>query len=268
MESKLILGDCSEKLKEIDSGSVNLTITSPPYDNLRTYDNSLDWSFDVFKKVADELYRVTCEGGVVIWVVGDATINGSETLSSFKQAIYFNQIGFNVHDTMLYKKINHLPLTQNRYEQDFEYMFCFSKGRPNVFTPIRIACKYAGTVPWGASSVFKTPDERVLVEMDVIKDTKIHGNIFEYRTGSTENDGFDHPAPFPKGLVEDQMNTWSNEGDVVLDPFMGSGTTGIVCAELNRNFIGIEKVPEYFNGAEHRVLQSMELHKYRKTHLF
>ena len=140
-------GDCLEIMKEIPDGSVDLTVTSPPYDNLRTYNGNISqWSFAKFQGIAKELYRVTKQGGVVVWVVGDATVKGSETGTSFRQALYFKEIGFNLHDTMIYRKLNPIPLTHNRYEQAFEYMFILSKGKPNTFNPIKIPCKTAGTV--------------------------------------------------------------------------------------------------------------------------
>lgn len=249
----LRLGDSRDILKTLEDESVDCVITSPPYDNLRTYNNTLEWTFDIFKEIADELYRVLKTGGVIIWVVGDATINGSETGTSFKQALYFKEIGLNIHDTMLYCKENHLPLKHNRYEQEFEYMFCFSKGKPKTFNPIEIPCRLAGQSFWGESKVFKTANSAISIGRGVVKDTKYHGNIFSYRTGSIVNDGFEHPAPFPEQLVIDQMQSWTNEGDTVLDPFMGSGTTGKVAKILRRNFIGIEKVEEYYRGAESRI---------------
>ena len=138
---KLYLGDCKEVMKTIPDNSIDLTVTSPPYDNLRDYNG---YTFD-FEGIAKELFRVTKDGGVVVWVVGDATIKGSETGTSFKQALYFKDIGFNLHDTMIYKKINYIPLTHNRYEQEFEYMFVFSKGKPKSFNPIMINCKTVGS---------------------------------------------------------------------------------------------------------------------------
>ena len=140
--NKIYNMDCAEGISLIDDESVDLTITSPPYDNLRSYNGYL---FD-FEKVSNELFRVTKNGGIVIWVVGDSTINGSESLTSFKQALHFVDIGFNLHDTMIYQKINYIPLTHNRYEQSFEYMFCFSKGTPKTFNPIMIPCKNAGKI--------------------------------------------------------------------------------------------------------------------------
>ena len=250
----LLLGDCVAEMQKIESGSVDLVITSPPYDDLRNYNNSLVWNLDVFKNVANGLFRVVKDGGVVIWVVADKTINGSETGTSFRQALYFMEIGFNLHDTMIYRKLNYVPLTHNRYEQEWEYMFCFSKGKPNTFNPIKVPCKYAGTESWGAPSFYKTDsDELTITQKKVIGDTKIKGNIFEYRTGSTQTGKIKHPAMFPLDLARDQVISWTNEGDLVLDICMGSGTTGVACKELNRNFIGIEIVEDYYNIAKDRI---------------
>lgn len=253
MEIDLRQGDCLELMKDIPNASVDCVITSPPYDNLRTYEGTLDWSFEVFKELANELWRILKSGGVIIWVVADATIKGSETGTSFKQALYFKDIGFNLHDTMLYRKENHLPLKHNRYEQEFEYMFCFSKGKPKTFNPIEIPCKLAGQEFWGDSKVFKTSSALVSMKKGVIKETKYHGNIFSYRTGSIVFEGYEHPAPFPEELVQDQMLTWSNKEDCILDPLMGSGTVGKVAVNLGRNFIGIEKVKKYFDIAKNRI---------------
>ena len=257
-------GNSIDILKSIDSDSVDLVVTSPPYDSIKNYGNVSEWNFDVFKSVASELYRVVKPGGVVIWVVADQTINGSESGTSFKQALYFKDIGFNIHDTMIYRKENYVPLTHRRYEQEFEYMFCFSKGKPKTFNPIKIPCKYAGEQTWGNMSFYKTADDDLTsVDKTVIHDTKIKGNIFSYRTGSlTDSKKYHHPAMFPYDLAKDQILSWSSEGDVVLDPFMGSGTVGVACKSLNRHFIGIEINDKYFNMAKERIentLQSLPL---------
>ena len=256
-EYKLLNGNSVELLKTLDDNSVDLVVTSPPYDDLRNYNNSNCFTFEVFCKIADELFRVVKEGGVIIWVVADKTDKGSETGISFKQALYFKEIGFNIHDTMIYQKANYVPLTHNRYEQEFEYMFCFSKGKPKTFNPIKIPCKWAGTETWGSPSVYKTDaDELTKIGKSVINDTKIHGNIFTYQTGSTTiSKKFKHPAMFPIDLAKDQIMSWSNEGDVVLDPFMGSCTTGDASLQLQRNFIGIELEETYFKMAEERLKQ-------------
>ena len=242
--------DCIEGMKMLPDNSIDLTVTSPPYDNLRTY-NGYEWDFE---ETAKELYRITKQGGVVVWVVGDATIKGSETGTSFKQALYFKECGFNLHDTMIYKKINYQPLNHNRYEQEFEYMFIFSKGKPKTFNPIKIPCKWAGTQSWGNCSYYKT-NNGVLTSKDkyVINDTKIKGNVFEYLTGSTKTGKIKHPAMFPEQLAADHILTWSNEGDIVLDPFMGSGTTAKMSKLNNRNYIGFEISKEYCDIANERV---------------
>jgi len=242
--------DCVEGMKLLDDNSVDLTVTSPPYDNLRKY-NGYTWKFE---KTANELYRITKQGGVIIWVVGDATIKGSETLTSFKQAIYFKDIGFNVHDTMIYRKLNYTPLTHNRYEQEFEYMFVFSKGKPKTFNPIKVPCKWAGTETWGKVWYYNSGgDTYKQKDKQVIHDTKIKGNIFEYRTGSTKTGKIKHPAVFPEDLAQDMIISWSNECDTVLDPFMGSGTTAKMALLNKRNYIGFEISSEYCEIAKERL---------------
>ncbi len=255
MKLNLMLGDCLERMKEIPDVSVDLTVTSPPYDNLRTYNgNNALWGEHVWKAAIRELYRVTASGGVVVWVVGDATIKGSETGTSFKQALFFKECGFNLHDTMIYRKQNYTPLTHRRYEQEWEYMFCFSRGKPKTFNPIKVPCKYAGQTTWGQPNMYKTNNgELTKVKQTVIKDEKIKGNIFEYLVGSTQTGKIKHPAMFPEQLASDQIISWSNEGDTIFDPFMGSGTTGKMAKLLKRNFIGIELDPDYFVIAKQRI---------------
>ena len=258
----IYLGDCVEVMSNFQSESVDLTVTSPPYDNLRTYAGTLKWNFDIFKQVADELYRITKEGGVVVWVVGDKTVKGSETLTSFKQAIYFNEIGFNVHDTMIYKKTNPIPQNHNRYEQCFEYMFVFSKGKPKTFNPIKEETKNKGkSFDWGGrktkmdDSQCRRHRESELIE---VNPTKTKRNIFEYSIGGGKTG---HPAVFPEKLAEDHILSWSNEGDLIFDPFMGSATTAKMALLNNRSFIGIEKVTEYFELSEKRIVNFLENQK-------
>ena len=257
--NKIYNMNCIEGLKLINEESIDLTVTSPPYDNLRKYSSDDVWDFDKFKEVADQLYRVTKKGGVIIWVVADSTVNGSETGTSFKQALYFKEIGFNIHDTMIYKKLNYVPLTHNRYEQEFEYMFCFSKGKPKTFNPIKIPCKWAGTETWGNTSYYKT-DDGVLTSKPktIINDTKIKGNIFEYHTGSTTVSGkIKHPAMFPLDLANDMILSWSNENDLILDPFMGSGTTAISSIDNNRNYVGFEISKDYCEIINDRIKKKL-----------
>jgi len=247
---KLILGDCLEEMSKLEDKSVDLVITSPPYDNLRDYGN--DWVFD-FEGIAKQLYRLCKVGGVVVWVVGDATIKGSETGTSFKQALYFKGIGFNLHDTMIYAKQNPVPYNHNRYNPQFEYMFIFSKGKPKTFNALREQKKTNGKC-----GNFRYPDGSLKPANTLNKDnTKLKNNIWFYIVGTaSDNKEFKHPASFPEKLAKDHILSWSNEGDTVLDPMMGSGTVGKMCKLLNRDFIGIEISEEYLKIAENRINQT------------
>jgi len=224
-----------------------MVLTSPPYDNLRTYNGSLDWGEHIWKPVIQELFRIIKDGGVVVWVVGDATIKGSETGTSFKQALWAKECGFNLHDTMIYQKKNYVPLTHNRYEQDFEYMFVLSKGRPKTFNGIKIPVL---GISGGSCFVEKDGTTRKAHSVRGVNKEKLKINIFSYATGQLRNG---HPAPFPEQLANDHIISWSNEGDTILDPFAGSGTVGKMAKQLNRNCILIEKDPAYCEIAEKRI---------------
>jgi len=253
---KLYRGDCLEVMdKLIKKGVVvDLTVTSPPYDNLRTYNNSSSWNEDIWKQVIEKLYRVTKDSGVVVWVVGDATIKGSETGTSFKQALYFKEVGFNLHDTMIYQKSKFSPYDprNKRYKQQFEYMFIFSKGKPRSYNAINdVKNKYAGLKFKGRHGRTNKDDIRKPNEhYKILAEFQDRSNIWKY---AQEGNKSEHPAPFPEKLANDHIISWSNENDLVLDCFMGSGTTGVVCKNLNRKFIGIELDPDYFKIAEDRI---------------
>jgi len=261
-------GDCLDIMPTLADKSVDLTVTSPPYDNLRTYNNSLVWNFEIFQKVAKELFRVTKDGGVVVWVVGDATINGSETGTSFRQALYFKEIGFNLHDTMIYKKHNFANPSLNRYHQIFEYMFVFSKGKPATFNAIKDKINScAGQTNWGKNT--HRQKDGTLKEHHK-KICNLYGmrlNIWEFRTGygfAGDKLMYQHPATFPEQLATDHILSWSNPGDTVLDPFAGSGTTGIACIKTGRNYILIEKVPEYCEIIRERIKNNPTKEKEKK----
>lgn len=256
---KLMQGDCIAEMQKMESNIIDLTVTSPPYDNLRTYAGTLDWNFDIFKKVANELYRITKDGGVVVWAVGDATIKGSETGTSFRQALYFKEIGFNLHDTMIYQKSGMGACGSNSaYWQNFEYMFILSKGKLKTFNPIedRKNVKKAGRKE-ETTTRRSQESSRTIRRVVNKKEFGKRFNVWQYNTGlnrSTKDKiAFDHPAIFPEQLANDHIISWSNENDVVFDPFMGSGTTGKMAKLNNRKFIGIEKVPKYFDIAKERI---------------
>lgn len=237
--------DCLDTMGRMPDGFIDLTVTSPPYDNLRTYNGySFDWH-----KTIQELYRVTKDGGVVVWVVGDATIKGSETGTSFKQALWAKECGFWLYDTMIWQKTGMLP-TEGRYYNQFEYMFVMSKGKP---VSRNFICDHK-TVNGGRK-------QRKDAVINKGKHTKGKGyfirneyarrpNVWKINIGANERL---HPAVFPLQLANDHVKTWSEEGDTIYDPFMGSGTTAKVCQDLNRNYIGSEISKEYCDIAEQRL---------------
>ena len=242
-------------MRAFDDSIIDLTLTSPPYDKLRSY-RGYDFPF---KEIARELYRVTKPGGVVVWVVGDATVKGSETGTSFQQAIYFKEIGFNLHDTMIFQKTNPIPqIYRRRYQNIFEYMFVFSKGRVKTHNPIMIDCLHAGLELKGTTyKNFSRGIQKRAKAAKPVKQQKIKGNIWEYVVGKRAEDqsAKPHPAPFPCALARDHILSWSNEGDLIFDPMCGSGTTCLVANELKRSYIGIEISQEYCELARTRLLQ-------------
>lgn len=259
--NKIYNCDCLEGLKQLDDNSVDLTVTSPPYDNLRTYSdkNTGDecvWNFEVFKPIAQELYRVTKKGGVVVWVVGDACIDNGETGSSFRQALYFQELGFKIHDTMIYEKNSSsfpAKLTSKRYSQIFEYMFVFSKGK--IRGDIKLIAdkrnKWAGWTNWGEHSQYDAEGNLIKTQnIKPIAEFSLRTNIWRYPVSFNDKTG--HPAVFPEKLAEDHILSWSNEGETVLDPFMGSGTTAKMAMLNHRNYIGFEINTGYYEKSLER----------------
>ena len=242
MIQELWHGDCLELMKNIPDDTVDMVLTSPPYDNLRNYNNSLEWNEEIWKLVIVNLFRLTKDGATVVWVVGDETVNGSETGTSFKQSLFAKEIGFNLWDTMIYEKSGmSFPGSPKRYYNTFEYMFIFSKGPPKTANLIKDRKnKYVGIQGGNKRGGLCKRGE--------------YGrrfNIWRYNNGkynsSKDVKAFKHPAIFPEKLAQDHILSWSNEGDIILDPFMGSGTTCLAAKNLNRQFIGIEKDQEYYN---------------------
>lgn len=232
---------------------VDLTVTSPPYDNLRKYNNSSSWDFETFKHVAEGLWDVTNDGGVIVWVVGDATINGSETGSSFKQALYFMELGFKLHDTMIYEKnSSSFPARRDshRYTQIFEYMFVFCKGKIHDCTLISDKQnKWAGYTNWGNNTQYNKDGDLIPTNnIKPVPEYSLRNNIWKYSVGFNTKKFGKHPAVFPLQLVIDHILSWSTEEHTVFDPFLGSGTTMDACIKTNRkNFIGCEIDDEYFD---------------------
>lgn len=258
---KFINADCQEALGELSNESIDLVVTSPPYDNIRAY-KGMSWNFEKFCAIANELKRVLKNGGIIVWNISDQTKNHNESGTSFKHALYFKEIGLNLYDTMIWEKIRGYVRDSNRYTDSFEYMFIFSKGRPKTTNMIkdRLNKSYGSKVD--------TTNRKIFIKNDghdpssntgkaVGRKIKLFGkrtNVWKMAGSCGNKTG--HPATFPAKFAEDHIKSWSNKGDIVLDPFMGSGTTGVACRKLYRDFIGIEISKEYFNKAKRRVIYS------------
>ena len=253
MEVDLIkCGDSKDLLKELPESSIDLTVTSPPYDNLRRY-NGFEWDFE---GIANELFRATKPGGVVVWVVNDGTEGGSETGTSFRQALYFKDVaGFRLHDTMIWRKTNPLPqVRQPRYASCFEYMFVLSKGRPKTFNPIMRKTKYGGRRYDSTCKNMGGENGRTKKDFEINLES-VQYNVWEMQVARNKTT---HPAVFPAQLAHDHIVTWSSPGDVVLDPFVGSGTTAIEALRLNRHYIGFDISEEYCEMARERIEEASQ----------
>lgn len=249
---------CLETMSKMPDNFIDCTVTSPPYDDIRNYNKKIKGLSDEFngysfpfEEIAKELFRVTKKGGVVVWVINDATHKGSETLNSFRQALFFKEVGFRMHDTMIYRKLNPMPNSGKRYQQMFEYMFVLSKGSPKT-TNISLRersnkCEDKRTYRKKKFSRNKDGDFN---ENDYyVKEMVPDYNIWDFYVGwgnTTKDDvAFEHPAIFPEELAKRHIESWTNEGELIYDPFMGSGTTSKMSILSNRNYIGSELSEEY-----------------------
>lgn len=241
--------DCVKYMETVNDCTFDMTVTSPPYDNIRDYNG---YTFD-YKKTIEQLYRVTKRGGVVVWIVSDQTVDGSETCTSFKQCLYAKECGFNVHDTMIWKKDSCSFPEAVRYYPVFEYMFVWSKGRPKTFNPIEDReNKCAGLSVYGT---FREKDGKTRNRNETWKSTicKQYGSRFNvWEIPSEKNNTTGHPAVFPLSLAKDHIRSWSNKDELVFDPFLGSGTTRIAAHDLYRQFVGCEIDKTYFDRQEER----------------
>ena len=256
--NRIIQAYSNEFLKQLPEDSVDLVVTSPPYDDLRAYGDCAGWSFDVFKIVAEELYRVMKPGGVVVWVIGDKTEKGNKSLTSFRQALYFQEVGFNMYDIIIYEKAGTAPPHPNRYFNAYEYMFVLSKGKPKTIHLLRDRPnKWAGHSTYGDVTRREQDGSLTNKGKKIVKDFSVRTNVWRYVNGkgfsTRDSIAYEHPAIFPEKLVEDHILSWSDEGDIVLDPFGGSGTTAKIARKLNRRLILIEAVDAYCKIAEERL---------------
>jgi DNA modification methylase len=252
---QLLHGDCLELMKQLPEASVDMVITSPPYDDLRTYD---DKSLFSFKETAKSLASLLNPGGVIVWNVGDQCVNGSETGTSFRQALYFiDECGLNLHDTMIWQKSNFSNPSTTRYHQVFEYVFILSKGKPKTFNPIKdrknVSSGNIGS--FGENTVTQKDGSKKIRQRKIVEEYGMRHNVWIMNTAGQEQTSkkYGHPAMFSEVFVNDHIVSWSNEGDLILDPFMGSGTSGAVAKRLGRRYIGIEINEAYYGIAKSRI---------------
>jgi site-specific DNA-methyltransferase (adenine-specific) len=256
IRNTVICGDCLEVMRQLPDKCVDLVVTSPPYGNLRDYKG---YSFD-FEGIAAHLFRIVHDGGICVWVVGDEVVNGTESGDSFKQVLFFKSIGFSLFDTMIYEKSGFSFPDNSRYHQIFEYMFILSKGKPKTFNPIfdriNIESRMGGDAKRQKDGSIKYGDNGGKSQNKYGK----RFNIWRYSVGggnvSVDPIAHEHPAVFPESMAIDHVFSWSNTGDLILDPFLGSGTTAVACKRTGRDFIGIEISPAYCETARARILQA------------
>lgn len=251
--NKIYAGNNINLIKQLDDKVIDLTITSPPYDSLRVY-NGFTWDFE---NLAKELYRVTKDGGVVVWVISDSTRENNESLNSLKQILFFQSLGFKI-ETMIYQKT---PRVWNKsslqYPNSFEYMFIAFKNRPKTFNPIIDKLNVSLGKSRKTSKRFKNGNLQKSKHHITTNPFSIRGNVWYYATGNIHSTkdkiAFKHPAIFPEQLAADHIISWSNPGDLILDPFMGSGTVAKMAKLNNRNYIGFEISQEYCDIAQERI---------------
>lgn len=254
----LIHGDCIDAMRGIPRATVDLVVTSPPYDDLRTYGSDFGgWSPRVWEAVISGIYDTLRDGGVCVWIVGDGTVNGGETGTSFRQCLYAISVGFTLHDTMIWRKSNFSNPASTRYHQVFEYMFVWSKGKPKTFNPLMDRPNiYAGKKgAFGKNTVTNRDGSKTERDVKINTDMGMRHNVWDVKTSGQDGSAkkYKHPAMFPVSLAADHILSWSQPNDTVLDPFSGSGTTGVACMQTGRNYIGIDLDEAYLDVSEKRV---------------
>lgn len=257
-------GDSSAVLKKFAPSSIDLVVCSPPYNDIRDYNGFVF----PFEDIVTNLYTAMAQGGAVVWVVGDQVVAGSESGTSFEQALFFKKVGFYLHDTMIYEKNSSAfpaRASGNRYSQTFEYMFVFTKGKPKT---VHLICdkknRWEGWAGFGKVTMRGQDGELKQRVQKPTPEFSPRTNVWCYYTGknysSKDELAYGHPAIFPYLLAFDMIRTFSNEGDLVVDIFSGSGTTPLMAKVLNRKYIGIDMSNEYCALGEKRL---QEEHKYK-----
>lgn len=255
-ENRIILTECVKGMKSVPDDIIPLTVTSPPYEGLRTYDGLADWNF---MDVAKELYRITMPGGVVVWVVQEQIVNGSESGESSRQRLAFANIGFRLHHTMVLGKLGGHQHSKGRYGGALEYAFILSKGKPRYFCPFRDKKNKEA----GREKIFS--NRRIDGTFPAKKKARVHpygfrSPIWFYATGkhhtANEDYAFDHPALMPQQMAEDFILSWSKVGDLVFNPFAGAGTVLKMALLNHRRYLGFEINPKYVEIARRRLKEA------------
>jgi len=244
--NKIICGDCLEVMAEMPNGCIDCVVTSPPYDDLRKYNG---YTFE-FEPISSELFRIMGDGAVLVWIVSDATVRGSETGTSMKQALHFKSIGLRLYDTMIwYKGVQTTP-TEGRYYAAWEFMFVFSKGLPSCVT---LLCDRANVSAGSRRQSLRNCRKEKRVYGGKVFTTQPFGRRFNVWTVNPTCVKNNHPAVFPLQIAKDHIYSWSNNESVVIDPMCGSGTTCVAAKMLGRNYIGIDISEEYCQIARDRL---------------
>ena len=266
--NQIICGEFTQVAANWPNNSIDLVVTSPPYGNARTYKGYTFNDIEVIKT----LYNIIKPGGIVVWVVNDETVAGSETGDSFRQALYFIERGFLLHDTMIYlKNTSSFPARRdgNRYTQIFEFVFIFSKDtKPKT---ANLICdkenRWKGWVNWGKKT-HRNKQGELLETKDIkpVPEFSPRNNVWLYdvgaKYGQKDDIAYEHPATMPLALAIDHIKTWSNEEDIILDGMVGSGTSCVAAKLLGRNYIGVDIAEEYCNISRKRLdLAQKELYE-------
>jgi len=273
--NKIFCGEAAEVMRSFPDESIDMVFTSPPYGTVRSYNG---YKFN-FQEIAIELTRILKPGGVIAWNEADTIVNGSKTLTPSKHALYFSEeCGLKVHDEMIYEKNScSFPAKRNglRYSNVYEEVFILSKGKPksvNLICDKRNRCY--GEKGFGMASQRRKNGDLVKYERKPTPKFSPRDNIWRVFTGkgysSKDSNASKHPAISPDLLVLDHIRTWSNEGDIILDPMAGSGTTCVMAKALKRQYVGIEISDEYCQLINERLLYPYDVEELitKSTHQY
>lgn len=238
-------GDCLEFMRTLPDNSVDLVVTSPPYFNARDYSHYADVNayMSIMKDICLELLRVINESRMLVINISPVIVpRESRAKQSYRIPLpyYFvpmlESIGFEFLEDIIWKKPDGAAPNRNggffRHRKPLAY-------KPNIVTEYIL--------------VFKKPSAKLLDKFirndSLVADGYERTNVWEFNPDTSSK----HPAPYPLDLPMKCIRYYSYENDVVLDPFMGSGTTGVACVNTNRKFIGCELDESYFNIAVNRI---------------